>query len=275
MKNSISNNSLRALLYEAVTGPKPGLVDPIDNSSHPDMDVYMFIDSSLSLRNYLQEAEKIGSEFHDSDLTQMFNKLRQAGLIAERKMKQATSSVNTHKGAIFSLGICTCAESYCKQNGGNVFEIIRIMTRGLMEHDFKNLNSSKNLTAGQKQFLKYGLGGARQEAEAGYPIVEEVALPFLKNAQGDKRTRILDTFMKIVSLTVDSTLIKRAETTAVIEEVQSDANHYLELGGFANEEAREFINEVDTKFSQRKWSLGGCADLLIITIFFGLERNYL
>lgn len=275
MKNSISNNALRALLYEAVTGPKPGLVDPIDNSSHPDMDVYMFIDSSLSLRNYLQKAEKIGREFHDSDLTQMFNKLRQAGLIAEKEMWQATNSVNTHKGAIFSLGICTCAESYCKQNGGNVFEIIRIMTQGLMEHDFKNLNSSENLTAGQEQFIKYGLGGARQEAEAGYPIVEEVALPFLKNIQGDKRTRILDTFMKIVSLTMDSTLIKRAKTTAVIEEVHADANHYLELGGFANEKAREFINEVDAKFSQKKWSLGGCADLLIITIFFGLEYNYL
>lgn len=275
MKKNISTNALRALFYEAITGPKPGLVDPIDNSSHPDMDIYMFIDSSISLQNYLQEAEKVGHNFQDSDLTKMFTKLREKGLIAEKEMAQATNGINTHKGAIFALGICTCAESYVKQNGGNVFDIIRQMTHGLVEHDFKNLNDNQKLTAGQKQFLKYGLGGARQEAEAGHPIVEDVALPFLKNAKGDKRTRILDTFMKIASLTADSTLIKRAKTTNVIEEVQRDANHYLELGGFANEDARIFLNDLNKKFAQHKWSLGGCADLLIITIFFGLESDYL
>lgn len=49
----IAQNALKALLYEVVTNPKPGLVDPADVGSHPDMNVYMFIDSSLSLENIL------------------------------------------------------------------------------------------------------------------------------------------------------------------------------------------------------------------------------
>lgn len=61
----IAQNALKALLYEVVTNPKPGLVDPVDVGSHPDMNVYMFIDSSLSLGKYFIQAAEIGFNFAD------------------------------------------------------------------------------------------------------------------------------------------------------------------------------------------------------------------
>ena len=55
----ITQNALKALLYEVVTNPKPGLVDPVDVGSHLDMNVYLFIDSSLSLENILNSQLKL------------------------------------------------------------------------------------------------------------------------------------------------------------------------------------------------------------------------
>ena len=102
MIKEIVDNALKALLYEAVTLPKPGLVDPVDQGSHEDMDIYTFIDSSVALAPYLSKAAQIGEKFKGYDLTQMFQELRQEGILAEIEMLRATQAVNTHKGAIFS-----------------------------------------------------------------------------------------------------------------------------------------------------------------------------
>ena len=72
MTNSITTNALRALLYEVVTEPKPGLVNPASSGPHPDMDIYTFIDSSLSLEPYFAAAVQIGQNFSASVLTKMF-----------------------------------------------------------------------------------------------------------------------------------------------------------------------------------------------------------
>ena len=128
------------------------------------------------------------------------------GIKAEKAMLAATNNVNTHKGAVFSLGLFVCACAYCQKHGGNEFEVIQMMTRGLVKHDL----GEKSETAGERQFLQYGKGGVRAEAEAGYPLVRSVALPFLAQTSGDLNTRLLDTLMEIVSEIEDSNLIKRA-----------------------------------------------------------------
>ena len=207
----IAQNALKALLYEVVTNPKPGLVDPADVGSHPDMNVYMFIDSSLSLEKYFVQAAEIGFNFTGQDLRQMFELLRQAGIKAEKAMLAATNNVNTHKGAVFSLGLFVCACAYCQKHGGNEFEVIQMMTKGLVKHDL----GEKSETAGERQFLQYGKGGVRAEAEAGYPLVRSVALPFLAQTSGDLNTRLLDTLMEIVSEIEDK--IKNSESVILFE----------------------------------------------------------
>lgn len=75
--------AIKALLYEVVTWPKPGLVDPVTHSSHPDMDVYTFIDSSLSLRTYFENAEDLGRRYNGK-LSNLFEQLR----ILEYKLRK-------------------------------------------------------------------------------------------------------------------------------------------------------------------------------------------
>lgn len=268
--SKIVQNALRALLYEVVTWPKPGLVDPISQGPHPDMNIYLFIDSSVSLTNYFKKAEQIGKQFSEVDLTVMFKELRQAGIKAEKTMFTATHGVNTHKGAIFSLGLFVCAVSYCQKHGlADEFAVVKQMTNGLVAHDL----GKKSNTAGERQFLRYGLGGVRAEAEAGYPIVRNVVLPFLAKSSGDLQTRLLDTLMKIASVNEDSNLIKRAGNPQVITWLHEQANKYLQLGGFATKEGKHFLQHLNEICLNRNYSLGGCADLLIVTIFLGLEEG--
>lgn len=276
MKYPIANNAVKALLYEVATGPKPGLVDPMDPGPHPDMDIYLFIDSSLSLQNYFQQAETIGKSFQGKDLRQMFHELRQAGIVGEKEMFSATNGVNTHKGAVFALGIFVCAESYSLKHQTDIFATIKKMCHGLVAHDLSQKQlSGSNLTAGEKQFEKYHLGGARETAESGYPVIEKVALPFLKQAQGSIQIRLLDTLMKIATVTADSNLIKRAGSIKIIPWLHRSAQHYLDLGGYFTKAGRQYLAKLNQIFNANNYSLGGCADLLIVTIFMGLERNYL
>ena len=266
----IAQNAEKALLYEVVTNPKPGLVDPADRGPHPDMDVYLFINSSLSLGEYFRQAAKIGTNFTDTDLREMFKKLRQAGIQAEKTMFEATKKINTHKGAIFSLGLFVCASAYCQRHRDlDEFEVISKMTQGLVKHDL----GQKSDTAGERQFLKYGKGGVRAEAEAGYPIVKNVALPFLAKSTGELNTCLLDTLMKIVSQIEDSNLIKRAGNIQVVKWSHEQAEKYLDLGGYGTAAGKEFMQELNRIFKEKNYSLGGSADILIITIFMALQRK--
>ncbi|WEV70938.1 triphosphoribosyl-dephospho-CoA synthase CitG [Lactobacillus sp. ESL0785] len=273
MTNSITQNALRALLYEVATEPKPGLVDPHHSGPHPDMNIYTFIDSSLSLTQYLTDAVIIGRNFKQTDLRQMFFLLRQKGISAEKAMFTATEGINTHKGAIFALGIFTCAESYSQIQNTNLFTTIRHMCCGLVKHDLGNLHQPQ--TAGEQEFIKYGYGGARAEAEQGYPLVEKVALPFLKNSTGSLQVRLLDTLMKIATVANDSNLIKRAGNPQVINWLHQQAKTYLALGGYATPQGRKKLQELNQACLEHNYSLGGCADLLIVTIFVGLEQEIL
>ena len=97
----------RALLYELAVTPKPGLVDMETNGAHEDMDRFTFIRSACALRPYFERCTRLGMENRSTE--EMFFRLRREGLLAEETMLAATGGVNTHKGAIFSLGLLCCA----------------------------------------------------------------------------------------------------------------------------------------------------------------------
>ena len=209
------NDAIRAMIYEVSVNPKPGLVDPVSSGPHPDMDVFLFIDSALSLHHYFEQSVDLGMNFTATDLTLMFKKLRTFGIEAEKTMFKATNGVNTHKGVVFSLGVLTCAEAYrIKHPQLDLTTIVKRMLKGLTasDYDIEKLHAKpvEQLTAGEKEFLRYGIKGIRGEAEAGYPTVMQIGVPALKKSQGTTMQRLLDTFMHIVAQTEDTNLIKRA-----------------------------------------------------------------
>ncbi|KRN99098.1 triphosphoribosyl-dephospho-CoA synthase CitG [Companilactobacillus kimchiensis] len=267
LSTHLANAALKALLYEVDVQPKPGLVDPVDHSTHLDMDVFTFIDSAVALQPYFKQFAQAGIDFEGEDLTELFKSIRPIGIKAEQTMFEATGEVNTHKGAIFSLGILLAAGGYDKDN---IRTVSMKMLRGLTEHDFQNLDQKTNLTNGERMYLKYGITGIRGEAEKGYPVVFEKSLPFLKAHFGnDFGSVLLDTLMMIVSESYDSNVVKRGNLES-LEHIQKYAENILEVGGCSDPEGRELLDDMNSYCNENNLSLGGSADLLIITIYLFL-----
>ena len=101
--------SVRALLYEVTTTPKPGLVDRRNSGSHKDMDVFTFMDSAAALYPYFEACARMGCGTAERPASETFEALRPLGCEAEGEMLEATGGVNTHKGAVFSVGIVCAA----------------------------------------------------------------------------------------------------------------------------------------------------------------------
>ncbi|MGL5244812.1 MAG: triphosphoribosyl-dephospho-CoA synthase, partial [Sarcina sp.] len=167
----------QAMLYEVACFPSPGLVSPVSNGAHNDMDFYTFIDStSIITKSLVLFAQKGLSEKSPKEI---FNDIREVGIQAEKDMFSKTLGVNTHKGMIFLMGICCAAVSktiYENKEFNSVQHIIKEMCSGLTLNDFKDLKSKKNLSNGEKLYIKYNLRGVRGQAEDGIPLVFNYAL---------------------------------------------------------------------------------------------------
>ncbi|HEY1395698.1 triphosphoribosyl-dephospho-CoA synthase, partial [Roseateles sp.] len=93
-----------ALHDELALSPKPGLVTFTSNGSHRDMDARTFMRSISALRPYFVRIAHLGATGAD------FPALERAGIEAEARMLEATGGINTHRGAIFLLGLL-CASA--------------------------------------------------------------------------------------------------------------------------------------------------------------------
>lgn len=273
----IGNLAGRALLYEVCTTPKPGLVDRHNNGSHRDMDLFTFLDSTTALIPYFQQAVSCGQQTADLSPEETFRLLRPAGLWAERAMNRATGGVNTHKGAIFSLGTLCAAVGRLWNPAGEAWNIPALleqcsnMTRSAVQETFSHLSSDNVRTVGQRLYLKYGLSGIRGELASGLPSVQQIGLPALHsalNAGATLEEAGVSALLSLLSSVTDTNLIARGgleglhwvkQRTQGLSQVQVDQ--------------LQIAQQLDEEFISRNLSPGGCADLLAITYFlFFLEQ---
>ena len=253
----------RALLYEAVTTPKPGLVDKQNSGAHRDMDLFTFMDSAAALRDWFETAARIGMR-HASD-EDTFAALRVQGLAAEADMLFATGGVNTHKGALFSLGIACCAAG--RAGEGASAEAILAAAAKIAAHslaDFEALSPENAKTGGEKQYLARQLTGIRGEAAAGFPTVAGQALPAFRAAidRGEHiNDACLHALLSLMACLPDSNILRRKGQTA-LEGVQARSAE-LTRSGFTHAD----LQRMDADFIRENISPGGSADLLALTCF--------
>src|SRR5260370_34184434 len=107
---TITTIAVRSLLQEVETWPKPGLVSYVDPGSHADMNAGTFRRSADAMQPYLRALAEAGAQGC------AMGRLRIIGLEAEAAMLAATGGVNTHRGAIFGLGLL-CAAAGAKVCG--------------------------------------------------------------------------------------------------------------------------------------------------------------
>ena len=104
----IAHLATQALQAELDTTPKPGLVDKDNNGAHRDMDYALMQLSINTLHPYFVRLALLGF----ADTLPSHTSIRDAGIEAEKAMLEATNGVNTHKGALFSMGLAVVAAAY-------------------------------------------------------------------------------------------------------------------------------------------------------------------
>lgn len=107
----LAAKAVQALVDEALLTPKPGLVDTRDSGSHSDMSIGLMIKSARALEETFQRIAD-ASYLHPVDQS-LREKIASIGREGEQQMFSATNGVNTHKGAIWALGLLTSARAAC------------------------------------------------------------------------------------------------------------------------------------------------------------------
>ena len=272
ISDDIARMAVQSLLCELYATPKPGLVDQNNNGSHRDMDLFTFLRSAAVLWPYFRKCARIGLE--GGRPGEIFARLRQAGLEAEQIMLRATGGVNTHKGAVFSLGIlCGAAGTLSPEEWKDpeaVGKRCAAISRGLVRRDFEFMETP--VTAGETLFAQYGITGARGQAESGFRVARQVGLPVL--SQGLEQGRSLNdclcaALLHILVATQDTNLIKRSNM-AVLGQIQGAVNAMLSVQPYPT---REVLEALDRAFIRQNLSPGGSADLLAVTCLFHFLRE--
>lgn len=276
--DAIAGCAAKALLYEVCTTPKPGLVDRANNGSHLDMDVFTFLDSTAALLPYLRRCVRLGMENSDTDSDVLFPILRREGLRAERAMFAATKGVNTHKGAVFTMGTLCCAagQLWCPEAPWAGTDRILSQCASLYgpqaERDFAAMRAGGSESYGGKLYLEQGITGIRGELARGLPSVRDMALPALHKAldagAGLEQAGTAALLALIANVT-DTNLIHRGGP----EGQRWAAEAAGRISGPVPSAAE--LQALDRAMTERGLSPGGCADLLSAAYFlyFGEELN--
>ena len=268
MADSVAQEAVNALITEVCISPKPGLVDRLDNGAHRDMDVFTFIKSGCALFSYFREVFLLSANYVGAEDC-LLEAMRFRGIIAEDTMFKKTDGVNTHKGAIFSLGLICASLGYLyAQDEDLTYKHVLEHCSILMQkkwHEFETTQA--DLTNGEKAYYQYGISGIRGEAEAGFASVSEYALPVLKKYLSKGYTveqAGVVALLHLIAHVEDTNIISRSNINK-FRAIQEDVRIALKNEEYAH--LLEYANNLNHYFITVGVSPGGCADLLAVTVF--------
>lgn len=245
----------RALRMELDTTPKPGLVDRRDNGAHKDMDYALMSKSISALRPYLTRLAVESAKDIDPA------KIKEIGIEAEKAMLKATGGVNTHKGALFCIGLSVAAASNLASATGSV-----------QAYSFKELVSrvaseipAAQGTHGAEAKRSFKVGGALENARGAYPELFADWLPYYLSLEGDP-FRCHKTLLHIMT-TLDDTNILHRRGAEGLAHAEAEAARLLE------DFSESGLSSLNKDFIRENISPGGSADMLSLTIFINSIIN--
>ncbi len=256
----IGRLAIRSLHTELTLYPKPGLVSLVDNGSHADMSAVTFMRSLFSLRHYFIRITKAGIA------GAAFTVLRQLGVDAEERMLAATQGVNTHRGAIFCIGLLCAAIGRChaQRMPLSAANIRIVLLEQWGESLIRYSQSAAPDSHGLQVAARYAASGAREEAALGMPSVFEVALPLLNQtllAGGGLYHARIDALFGLMAHISDTNVYHRGGPEGA-RTVKSHARKFMALGGTTHIGWQAYAIECHRRFVEKKLSPGGAADLL-------------
>jgi triphosphoribosyl-dephospho-CoA synthase len=255
---------VQALIDEVTLAPKPGLVDIRSRGAHRDLDWSLMCVSALALQPTFVELARAGIDIEP--MRALRERIGAIGRDGEARMFDATGGVNTHRGAIWALGLLVTAaarepsELDPRVVASRAGSIARVQDRHAPA-----ITGNK----GEQACLDYNVGGARGQARAGFPHVVDIALPELlrSRARGDSETAARLNALLAVMATLDDTCVLARGGRDALAEMQHGARCVLERGGAAALAGRRELKALDRRLVELHVSPGGAADLLAAALF--------
>lgn len=235
----------------------------VDSGSHDDMDAATFLRSLFSLRHYffhIAEAGMAGASFSE---------LKQLGIQAEQRMLRATRGVNTHRGAIFCLGMLCAAIAYCRSQDMPISPpairaALLIQWGDALTAHTTPVTVGERSSHGLRVAASHAVGGAREEGALGFPSVFEIALPQLQStlaAGRNSRCARVDALFALMAHVSDTNVWHRGGSAGAAM-VQGRSREFLACGGSADSGWLARALECHRTFVRHRLSPGGAADLL-------------
>jgi len=250
---AIGKAATLALYDELALAPKPGLVSFADSGSHDDMDADTFMRSLFSLSHYFQRIAGLGAAHAP------FEALEACGVAAEARMMAATGGINTHRGAIFTLGLL-CAAAGAASASSTLRETLLSYWGEALQARTRRVSSLPGGIAAKR----YGLRSASQEASLGFPVLFETAAPAFSNALAaglSPASARLQTLFTVMAVLDDSNLAHRGGLEG-LHFAQDCARAFLGCGGMHRPDGLIIAAQIHRDFVARRLSPGGSADLL-------------
>lgn len=283
----IAHLATQALQAELDTTPKPGLVDKDNNGAHRDMDYALMQRSIDTLHPYFVKLALLGC----ADALPTHTSIRDVGIEAERAMLSATNGVNTHKGALFSMGLAVVAAAHeerkiaaneeqilKERNGGEDILVSLHTTIKALAASFPDTNGTHGSKAKLLSKGATAIKGALDNAREGYEMLFAEWLPFYIERRKERDAHTLHkTLLRIMCDLDDTNVIYRTDL-ATAEEVKQEARALLDNFSKAHTaEDKEkriaaellALKDMDKRYTARNISPGGAADMLSLTIFIG------
>ncbi|MGJ7915963.1 triphosphoribosyl-dephospho-CoA synthase MdcB [Massilia sp. LXY-6] len=260
----VARHAVRSLYQELALYPKPGLVSLVDTGSHDDMDASTFVRSLFSLRRYFLDIALAGAQ------GSKFETLRLLGIDAERRMLAATGGINTHRGAIFSLGMLCAAAGRAGASDLPDRQPERLRAT-LLDCWGEALAGHRGPAASNGALVRkrHAAPGAREQAAAGFPAIFELALPTLRRTLAAKRglrCARIDTLFTLMAELSDTNVYHRGGAAGA-RIVRDTSLRFLARGGTAAPDWEQQAAAAHRRFVAHRLSPGGAADLLAAACF--------
>lgn len=254
----------KSLEEEVLLTPKPGLVDQNDKGSHKDLSLKMMLNSACSLTSTFKKIAHVS--YGKSPTQDIREEIAKIGREGEKKMFESTNNVNTHKGAIWALGLIASAFAIEK---GKASSLKVLKTAGKIAQYSDERHLHKMPTNGFKVISKYNVPGARGEAASGFPTIRDFGLPaynYYRASGYDKQTTQIMTLMTLIANLPDTCILHRAGEEGLII-AKKEANKIIQTGDLTK------LESMNKLFIKLNISPGGSADLLATILFLNKLNN--
>ena len=264
-----------ALRQELSLPGKPGLVGPDSPGAHRDMDFATMEKGIAALRPYFYELGYCHArpllDRHARPLLDRHARPDRAsvsaiGKEAEQAMLEATGGVNTHQGAIFSIGLfiasvtLECSLSVMPDPGSpKICDFWGVLIGHLIQSRIAALASAMPDTLRTREWAAMGVNGPLALARGGYKDLFGDWLPYYRTVKSEA-DGMHKTLLRIMATLDDTCIIRRAGIERA-EKVKEEARTLL------NNYSAEGLQAMNAEFCREGISPGGAADMLALTLF--------